>query len=185
MNIMRIFKFLLPITSVYAESPIIGLGNIGQKVAQLAQAFGMKVLATTRTPKNMAGVEMVELADIWKRSDFISLHCPLTDSTKDLVCQANLQKMKSTAIIINTGRGPLVNEADLAEALNAKLIAGAACDVLSSEPPKADNPLLKAKNCVITPHIAWATVEARTRLLAVASENVKQFLAGCPQNVVK
>ena len=122
--------------------------------------------------------------DLFRRSDFISLHCPLTPETNGLVNAARLSLMKRTAFLINTGRGPLVVDRDLAQALAAEQIAGAALDVLSVEPPPADNPLFRAKNCLITPHIAWATRAARLRLLETAVANVKAFQAGAPQNTV-
>lgn len=174
-----------PLTEIKGKTlGIIGLGHIGQKVAALGQAFGMKVLGYSRSPKNISGIDFVSLAKLLQESDFISLHCPLNADTESIICKQSLDQMKCSAILINTGRGPLVHEVDLAEALNSGRIAGAACDVLSCEPPLANNPLLSARNCVITPHIAWATVEARARLLAIASGNLKCFLEGQPKNVV-
>ena len=123
-------------------------------------------------------------AELFEQSDVLTLHCPLTPETKEIINARNIGLMKPTAFIINTARGPLVNEADLAEALNNGRIAGAALDVLSTEPPPAANPLISAKNCFITPHIAWATKESRERLIAIATANVQAFLAGKPQNVV-
>ena len=122
--------------------------------------------------------------DVFTRADFLSLNCPRTPKTEKVVNNEHLKKMKSSAIVINTGRGPLVDEQALAEALNNRTIAGAGLDVLSTEPPAGDNPLLSAKNCVITPHIAWASREARARLIAVAADNLSSFLFGIPQNVV-
>lgn len=165
---------------------IVGFGRIGQAVAQLAAAFGMKVVVHTRTPRAPASstFEFVPLETLFRQSDVISLHCPLTAETQHLVNAHRLAWMKPTAFLLNTSRGPLVDEAALAGALNADQIAGAAMDVLSVEPPPGDNPLLKARNCLITPHLAWATRAARSRLMQVAIANVKGFLAGQVQNVV-
>jgi glycerate dehydrogenase len=163
---------------------IVGFGRTGRAVADLARAFGMRVLVHTRTPTTGPGVEFVDLATLLRRSDVVSLHCPLTPQTEGLVNAKRLALMKPTAFLINTSRGPVVNERDLAEALSAGRIAGAGLDVLSTEPPKADNPLLAAKNCIITPHFAWATRAARERLMKTVVANVRAFLAGRPQNVV-
>ena len=164
---------------------LIGLGQIGRATAQLADAFGMRVIATSRSPENVpAYVEPVDLDALFGESDVVSLHCPLTAETENLVNHARLSQMKDTAFLINTSRGPLVDEEALAAALQAGQIAGAGLDVLSTEPPPADHPLIGAKNCIITPHIAWATQSARGRLLATAVENIAAFLAGQPQNVV-
>lgn len=165
---------------------IVGYGRIGQAVAKLADAFGMKVITSgSSSGKNRdAGIAAVDLDYLFRESDVVSLHCPLTPETKHLVNARRLARMKPTALLLNTSRGPLVDEAALAEALNSGCIAGAGLDVLSTEPPPADNPLVKAKNCFITPHIAWATHAARARLLKTAVENVRAFVAGKPQNVV-
>ena len=163
---------------------IVGFGHIGRSVAALAQAFGMRVLAHSRTPRAAPGVAWVDLDALFERSDVVSLHCPLTPETRDLVNAERLARMKPTAFLINTGRGPLVNERDLAEALDAGRLAGAGLDVLSAEPPPADHPLLAARNCLITPHIAWATRAARERLMRTVVENVRAFLAGAQQNRV-
>jgi glycerate dehydrogenase len=165
---------------------IIGFGQIGKAVATVAKAFGMKILIASRSkPTHLPeGAELTTLDDIFRQSDVISLHCPLTPETKNLVNAERLAAMKSTAFLINTGRGPLIDEVALADALNAGRLAGAGLDVLSSEPPKADNPLLTAKNCCITPHFAWATKAARQRLLDRTVANVQAFLAGAPENVV-
>lgn len=165
---------------------IIGLGRIGSQVAKLARAFGMKVIAhDIRTPSNISGeCKFVELDDIFRLSDVVTLHCPLTPETAGLVNEHGLALMKRTAFLINTSRGPLVDEHALADALNNEKIAAAALDVLSAEPPEKNNPLINAKNCTVTPHIAWATRAARQRLLNAAVENVAAFLAGNPQNVV-
>ena len=165
---------------------IVGLGNIGQKVARIALSFGMRVIAFTskRAEELPEGVEKANLEELLMQSDVLSLHCPLTENTREMINRQSLAKMKRGAILVNTGRGPLVNEADVAEALAEGRLAGYGSDVMSSEPPKADNPLLKQPNAFITPHIAWATAEARGRLMATAIENAKAFIAGKPQNVV-
>ena len=166
---------------------IVGLGNIGRKVAVIARAFGMKVLALTSKDKNELpeGVEKAaSLQDLLSRSDVVSLHCPLTDATRSLINSSTLKMMKPSAILINTGRGPLIDERDVAEALKEGVIAAAAVDVLTTEPPKVDNPLLSAPNCYITPHVAWASTEARRRLMDIATANVAAFLAGNPRNRV-
>jgi len=164
---------------------IIGFGNIGQAVTQIALAFGMKVIFNNRSQKESPeDVKQVELETLLKESDYISINCPLTDTNKGFINKTTIEKMKPTAFLINTGRGPLINEQDLADALNAGRIAGAGLDVLSLEPAAESNPLPKAKNCFITPHIAWATFEARTRLMNIAAGNLKAFIAGKPVNVV-
>ena len=169
---------------------IVGFGDIGRKVAALGRAFGMEVLAHTRHPEKYrgqaagTGVEFVELDELFARADVVSLHCPLTPDTERLVDTRRLALMKSTARLINTGRGSLVDEAALAAALNDDRLTGAGLDVLCQEPPPADNPLLQARNCFITPHVAWATGAARGRLLAGAVGNLRDFLAGVPRNVV-
>lgn len=165
---------------------IVGLGNIGKRVAAIAQAFGMKVIAYSSKPANMlpAGIGKVSLDELFIHSDVVSLHCPLTANTRYLIDADALRKMKPTAILINTGRGPLVNEKDVADALNEKKIAAYCADVLSQEPPPADNPLLHCPDAYITQHISWATYEARVRLIDIATENVRAFIQGKPQNVV-
>ena len=166
---------------------IVGLGRIGQATAKIAQAFGMKVLAFDEF-KNLDlqsdTLQYVELDQLFIESDVISLHCPLFESTKGMINKENLAKMKDGVIIINTSRGPLIVEQDLLEALESGKVFGAAVDVVSKEPIEEDNVLLKAKNCIITPHIAWAPKEARQRLLKVAVDNVRAFLNGKPQNMV-
>lgn len=159
---------------------IVGMGNTGQATARIAQGFGMQVCAyTSKSPDQLpAGTKVMPLDELFRECDIVSLHCPLTESTKELVNARRLATMKPTAILINTGRGPLVNEQDLADALNNRVIYAAGLDVLSSEPPKADNPLLTARYCFITPHIAWATKEARTRLMEIAVNNLKAFEEG-------
>jgi glycerate dehydrogenase len=164
---------------------IVGYGRIGRETAAAAKAFGMKVLAVEEAPKpGEPDVEFVSLDDLFRRSDVVSLHCPLTPETKGLVNAQRLSLMKETAFLINTSRGPLVEEQALADALNSGRIAGAGLDVLAVEPPPPAHPLLKAKNCQITPHIAWATRAARERLMKTAVDNVRVFLAGGRQNVV-
>ena len=159
---------------------IVGYGNIGKATARIALAFGMEVLVyTSKEQKDLPqGVRKVTLDELFAESDVVSLHCPLTPDTKELVNAERLKTMKPSAILINTGRGPLVNEQDLANALNEGRIAGAGLDVLSVEPSLADNPLLKAKNCFITPHIAWATKEVRTRLMDIAINNLRAYQEG-------
>ncbi|MBE7156848.1 MAG: D-2-hydroxyacid dehydrogenase [Rhodospirillales bacterium] len=165
---------------------LVGFGAIAQGVARLAQALGMRVLATRRSGNaaEVPGVQVVDLDTLFRESDVLSVHCPLTPETRGLVNAARLATMKPTAYVLNTSRGPVVNEADLAEALNTERIAGAGLDVLSTEPPAADNPLLNAKNCLVTPHIAWATKAARGRLLATVVANIRAFVDGRPQNIV-
>lgn len=165
---------------------IIGLGNTGMATARLALAFGMEVWAYTSKSQDelLQGIVSSSLDDVFSECDVVSLHCPLTEATREMVNADRLAKMKASAILINTGRGPLINEADLAEALNAGKIYAAGLDVLAQEPPQADNPLLKARNCFITPHIAWATREARARLMEIAVRNVQSFLNGTPINNV-
>ena len=165
---------------------IVGYGRIGRAVAELATAFGMSVQAAIRSqPADLpASIRVVALDELFRTSDVISLHCPLTPETSQLVNAGRLALMKSSAFLLNPSRGQLIDEAALAEALNAGRIAGAAVDVLSVEPPPAGNPLLRARNCLITPHLAWATRAARKRLMRVAVENVRAFLAGQPVNVV-
>jgi glycerate dehydrogenase len=159
---------------------IVGYGNIGKATARIALAFGMEVLAyTSKEQKDLPqGVKKATLDELFAESDVVSLHCPLTPDTKELVNAHRLKTMKPSAILINTGRGPLINEKDLADALNEGRIAGAGLDVLSVEPSVADNPLLSAKNCFITPHIAWATKEARTRLMDIAINNLRSYQEG-------
>ncbi|MFA7229833.1 MAG: D-2-hydroxyacid dehydrogenase [Victivallaceae bacterium] len=165
---------------------IYGFGAIGQAVARTGTAFGMKIIVASRTQQKIsaAGYEAVTPEELFRRSDILSLHCPLTADNHGMVNAQHLALMKSTAFLINTARGGLIDEKALAEALNCGGIAGAGLDVLSSEPPQPDNPLLSAKNCYITPHLAWATKEARMRLLHIAAENMRAFINGAPVNVV-
>ncbi|NLM10583.1 MAG: D-2-hydroxyacid dehydrogenase [Clostridiaceae bacterium] len=166
---------------------IIGFGRIGKAVANIALAFGMKVMAYSRNKNSVIESENVRYAEfdeLLKNSDIISLHCPLTESNRGMINKDTINKMKDGVILINTARGPLIIEEDLAFALNSRKVAGAAVDVVSIEPINEDNPLLKAKNCIITPHIAWAPKEARERLMKIAVENLKSFLNRSPVNVV-
>ncbi len=163
---------------------IVGLGNIGSRVAQIALAFGMKVVALTSKSALPAGIQKVSLDELLTTADVVSLHCPLTDTTRHLINARTLQMMKPSAILINTGRGPLVNDADVAEALSTRRLYAYCADVLTTEPPQADNPLLCQSNAYFTPHIAWASVEARVRLLQTAIANVRAFANGTPQNTV-
>ena len=163
---------------------IVGLGNTGMATARIAQAFGMNVIAYTSKDKLPEGMKKVTLDELFKSSDIVSLHCPLTNETKELVNKERLDMMKPSAILINTSRGPVVNETDVAAALNEGKIAAFGADVVSVEPAKKGNPLLMAKNCFLTPHIAWATKEARQRLIDICIANIKAFLDDKPQNVV-
>ncbi len=166
---------------------IVGLGAIGRRVAELALAFKMTVLAARRpgqAPAEVTGVSWCELSELAARADFLSLHCPLTEQTRELVDAALLARMKRSAVLINTARGGLIAEAALADALRSGRIAAAYLDVLGSEPPPADHPLIALPSCWVTPHIAWASAEARARLLEVTVNNVRAFLAGAPCNVV-
>ena len=165
---------------------IVGLGNIGQRVAQTALAFGMKVKAlTSKAPDALApGIAKASLEELLSSSDVVSLHCPLTDDTHHIINKVTLKMMKPTAILINTGRGPLIDDQAVADALSEGRLAAFCADVLTQEPPRHDNPLLGEPNAFITPHIAWATKEARTRLLLTAIANVRAFISGMPQNTV-
>lgn len=159
---------------------IIGYGSIGRKVAQIGKAFGMNILVSTRTPVDGC----VSKEEVFENADFITLHCPLNEGSKLMINEKSLSMLKPTAYLINTARGGLIDEEALANALNQGKIAGAGLDVLTCEPPKADNPLIHAKNCIITPHMAWASVEARVRLLHATEDNVRAFLQNSPINKV-
>lgn len=166
---------------------IIGFGTIGKKVADIATVFGMNIIASSRHKTEQLerkNFRWAEISEVLEHSDVVSIHCPLTPETKGLINAESLRRMKRSAFLINTSRGPIVIEQDLADALNKDIIAGAGLDVLSSEPPLKDNPLFSAKNCIITPHIAWATKEARIRLMDAAVNNVAAFIKGKPINVV-
>ena len=166
---------------------IIGFGNIGRKVGEVASAFGMKIIGSSRTKATEPGFKdfrWMEIPELLANSDVVSIHCPLTPETKGLLNKQSLRLMKPSAFLINTSRGPIIVDEDLADALNTGVIAGAAIDVLSVEPPPFDNPLFKAKNCLITPHISWATKDSRSRLLTMTIENIEAFLNGRAVNVV-
>ncbi|MCL9782566.1 D-2-hydroxyacid dehydrogenase [Vibrio sp. S4M6] len=165
---------------------IIGFGAIGQRVGEIAHAFRMKVLALNHFSKQAPSYphQAVDLDSLLEQSDIVSLHCPALATTENLINVETLSKMKKTAWLINTARGQLVNEQDLAHALNSEHIAGAGLDSLWKEPAEADNPLLQARNCFITPHIAWATLDARQRITQIVAHNIQSFLVGSPQNVV-
>ncbi len=163
---------------------VIGYGRIGRAVASLAAAFGMNVLAYTPSGRGGGAARMATLDEVLEQSDVISLHCPLSPETKGLINQNTIAKMKDGAFLLNTARGGVIVEEDLAAALASGKVAGAAVDVLSSEPPRADNPLLAQENCIITPHIAWAPAQARRRLMRIAAANLRAFVNGTPQNTV-
>ena len=166
---------------------IIGFGDIGKKVGDVATAFGMNILGNSRTQTDQSHRKNFRWADVkelLEQSDVVSIHCPLFPETKGLINKESLQWMKPSAFLLNTSRGPIIVDEDLADALNNEVIAGAGIDVLSMEPPSQDNPLFKAKNCLITPHISWATKEARTRLMQTTISNLKAYLGGNPVNVV-
>lgn len=177
-----------PLTELTGKTiGIIGFGAIGRKVAQIAEAFDMNVLAYSPRPKSTEGfstVQFVTIDELLKSSDIITCHCPLTDETARLINKENIAKMKKSAIFINTSRGPVVDEQALADALNNGDLLAAGLDVLETEPARKDNPLLSAKNCYITPHIAWAAKETRARLINILEENIISYLNGEPKNVV-
>lgn len=176
-----------PLTELDGKSfGVVGFGHTGQATARIAAALGMKIKVYTSKPQESLpdGYEKMSLDTLFASCDVVSLHCPLTDATRGLVNAGRLASMKSGAILLNTSRGPVVDERALAGALDSGHIAAAGLDVLSSEPPRADNPLLKARNCFITPHVAWASEEARGRLMDIAFANIEAFGNGCPQNVV-
>jgi len=166
---------------------IIGFGSIGQRVGDVATAFGMNIIGNSRHRRDQShrpNFHWAEVPELLAQSDVVSIHCPLFPETRGLINKESLQTMKSSAFLINTARGPIVVDQDLADALNNDVIAGAGIDVLSVEPPSKDNPLFSAKNCIITPHIAWATKEARSRLMDITVSNLAAFLSGNPVNVV-
>ncbi|WP_367566300.1 D-2-hydroxyacid dehydrogenase [Lacrimispora sp.] len=177
-----------PLTELAGKTMgIIGFGKIGQATAKIAQALGMKILAYSRTREDGLETETcryVELDELLANSDVISLHCPLHPDTQGMINKETIAKMKDHVMILNSSRGPLIVEEDLKEALNSGKVWGAAVDVVSAEPMKEDNPLLKARNCIITPHIAWAPKETRQRLMDIAVDNLRAYAEGCPQNVV-
>lgn len=177
--------FDFPINEIAGKTlGIYGLGTIGASVARAALAFDMNVIAYTRTPKCMSGVELVSEKEFFSQSDFLTFHCPLTDKTEKLVNAETISLMKPTAYIINTSRGGVIDEYALSDALKSGRIAGAALDVLTHEPMAQDCPLWGIDNCIITPHVAWASIESRTRLIERVAENIKAFKQGCPINVV-
>lgn len=166
---------------------IIGFGNIGSKVGDIATAFGMNIIGTSKPQTDQShrkNFRWAETAEVLEQADIVSMHCPLFPETKGLINAESLKRMKRSSFLLNTSRGPIVQDEDLADALNNRVIAGAGIDVLSMEPPSKDNPLFKAKNCIITPHIAWATKEARSRLMDIAINNLSAFISGKPVNVV-
>ncbi len=177
-----------PLTELASKTlGIIGFGTIGKKVSEIAMAFGMNVIALSKPKSDQShttGISRAALPELLSNSDIVSIHCPLTPETAGMININTLRLMKRSAFLINTSRGPIVVEKDLAEALNEGIIAGAGLDVLSVEPPPEDNPLLRAINCIITPHIAWATLESRTRLMKMAVQNVRAFMSGSAINVV-
>lgn len=179
---------VMPTMELYGKTMgIIGYGSIGQRVADIAHAFGMKVLVSSRTEKKLpegGWIRWVSREELFAEADVISIHCPLFPETKGMINRETIGLMKRTTLVINTARGGCIVEQDLADALNSGRIAGAAVDVVSQEPMKEDNPLLTAKNIIITPHIAWAPREVRQRLLQIAGDNMGAFLAGHPINVV-
>ena len=177
--------FEYPITELAGKTlGIIGYGRIGRQVAKIAHAFDMNVIVNTRTAKQDSSVKFVGLKELLAKSDIITLHCPLTDETNGLIDLDALKLCKPSAIIINTSRGAVIKEADLAYALENDIIAGAGLDVLCEEPMSADNPLLNAKNCIITPHIAWAPIDTRKRLITIVADNLSAFINGKPINTV-
>ena len=164
---------------------IVGAGHIGMEVIKVAKALGMNILVHTRTPKSDGdGIRYVSLDELLENSDYITLHCPLNDQTKHMINKETIAKMKPSAVIVNTGRGPLINEADLCEALAAKRIAGAGLDVQEVEPPAEDSPLYTLDNVIITPHMGWKGLETRQRLVGIIRDNVQAFFKGEPINVV-
>lgn len=177
--------FPYPVHELYQKTfGIIGYGSIGRNVAKAADAFGMRVMIHTRAKPEDCPFEIVTQEEIFRQSDVLSIHCPLNAQTENLICKKNLALMKPSAYLINTARGGIVNEQDLAEALNQNWLAGAGLDVLVHEPMSPDTPLKLAKNCLITPHIAWSAVETRERLLQIAAGNLRAYLSGAPQNQV-
>lgn len=176
---------LLPVELAGKTLGLVGFGSTGQRMAQLGLALGMEVLLYSRTQRPAPeGCRWVDLETLFRESDVVSLHCPLTEETRGLVSRERLAMMKPTAFLINTARGAVVDEAALAQALNEGRLAGAGVDVFTQEPPAPDHPLLGAKNCVLTPHVAWATREARERLIETVAENLQRYMEGKPQNVV-
>ena len=177
--------FPYPTYELYGKTfGVFGYGNIGKSVAKIAEAFGANVVVSTRTPPKGCPYKIADFEELLKTSDILSLHCPLTEKTANLIDAKALRLMKSNAVLINTARGGLVDEAALADALNSGKIAGACLDTVAVEPMRADNPLYGAKNCLITPHIGWVPRETRKRLLGIAAGNLRAFMEGRPINVV-
>ncbi|MEE5993377.1 MAG: D-2-hydroxyacid dehydrogenase [Oscillospiraceae bacterium] len=177
--------FPYPVHELYGKTfAIIGYGSIGKGVAKVADAFGMKVIVNTRTVPENCPFEIVSQKEAFQRADVLSVHCPLTEQTEHLIRRETLELMKPTAFVINTARGGIVHEQDLADALNSDRIAGAGVDVLQKEPMSPDTPLKTAKNCIITPHIAWSALETRDRLVNIVADNLRNFLEGHPTNQV-
>lgn len=177
--------FHSPISEISGKTlGIFGLGTIGCAVAKIALAFNMRVIAYSRTPKNIEGVEFVDMYTLFEQADYLTIHCPLNVQTEKVINKHTLSHMKNTAYLINTSRGGVIDEYDLADALNNDVIAGAALDVLTVEPMSESCPLINAKNCIITPHIAWAAIEARKRLVEIVFNNIEAFANGKPVNVV-
>ena len=177
--------FRYPMTEICGKTlGVIGYGSIAKAVIRIAKAFGLSVLCYTRTPREAEGVRFVTFEELLAESDIISVHCPLNEQTKHLFDSRAFARMKDGAWLINTARGPIVDEAALREALESEKLGGAAVDVLHTEPMAADCPLLGAKNCIITPHVAWAPLITRERLLGIVSDNLRAYLNGTPQNVV-
>ncbi len=183
-SLFSVFRY--PSAEIYGKTfGIVGLGSIGRAVAKIANAFGMKVIAYTRTPKEVENVKLVSFDELLTHSDVISVHCPLTDATKEMFSEAEFAKMKRTALFINTSRGGVVCEKALADALGNNLIKGAALDVLTDEPQRSDCPLAAdGSRLIITPHVAWTPTETRERLMDIVADNVASFLAGAPENKV-
>lgn len=175
--------FVFPTHELYGCTlGIVGYGSIGRQVAEIGRTFGMHIITHNRTPKE--GVENVSLDELMRRSDYITFHCPLNDQSRGMVGKTELEMCKPTAYIVNTARGGVIDEQALADALRANVIAGAAIDVLSTEPMTQDCPLFGIKNCTITPHVAWAPIETRVRLMDIVCNNIRGFLSGAPVNVV-
>lgn len=178
----KTFSYLsFPTSELHGKTlSIFGFGTIGKAVASIAKAFGMRVIASVRRPQTFEGVEFVDTDTLFREADYLSLHCPLTEETRHFVNRETLRKMKPNAVIINTARGGVIEEEALTEALNSDMIRGAGIDVLDTEPMRPNHPYLTARNCYITPHVAWASIEARTRLIDLVAENLKAFQSGHP-----
>ena len=177
--------FNIPIIELYGKTlGIVGYGAIGKRVAEIGNAFGMKVIVCTRTPKQDCPYPQMSIDEMLPLADFVSLNCPLTDATKGLINAERISKMKPTSFIINAARGPVVDEKAIAEALYKGIIAGFAADVIEKEPMSPTSPLIGAPNCILTPHVAWASLEARTRLMDICINNIKGFIDGSPVNLV-